>query len=246
MWCEPGFEGDICNIVCPYGFYGLKCEERCSGHCKDNQACNHTNGVCDKGCFEGWTGEHCDKECPLGTYGTGCVYNCNEHCLYDMTCNRTTGRCDAGCKQGYTGEHCDKECRPGAYGPGCIHDCSGHCLYDVTCNRTTGRCDQGCESGYSGMLCETASLQRDGLNENCKESSYIAGLLALVVIIIILVATFLVFLRRYFKLVKEMRSLQYSTITRISPQSETDAKDGHQYQELRIEENSYHNLTLRN
>lgn len=96
------------------------------------------------------------------------------------------------------------------------------------------------------MLCETASLHMDGLNDNCKESSYIAGLSFLVVMIIILVAIILVFIRRYNKLVKEMHSLEYSAITKISPQLETDAKEGHQYQELRIEENSYHNLTLRN
>lgn len=86
----------------------------------------------------------------------------------------------------------------------------------------------------------------DELNDNCKESSYIAGLSFLAVIIIVLVATILVFIRRYYELVEEMRSLQYSAITRISPQLETDAKEGHQYQELRIEDNSYHNLTLRN
>lgn len=40
--------------------------------------------------------------------------------------------------------------------------------------------------------------------------------------------------------------MQYSAITRITPQLETDAKEGQQYQELRIEENSYHNLTLQN
>lgn len=40
--------------------------------------------------------------------------------------------------------------------------------------------------------------------------------------------------------------MQYSAITRISPQMENDAKEGHHYQELRIEENSYHNFTLRN
>lgn len=138
------------------------------------------------------------------------------------------------------------ECGRGTYGLGCIHNCSGHCLNNGTCNRTTGRCDQGCESGYSGMLCKTADLQIDELNDNCKESSFIAGLSFLAVIVIVFVATILIFIRRYYKLIEEMRSLQYSAITRISPQMENDAREGHQYQELRIEENPYHNLTLRN
>lgn len=45
------------------------------------------------------------------------------------------------------------------------------------------------------FLILTASLHMDGLNDNCKESSYIAGLSFLVVMIIILVAIILVFIR---------------------------------------------------
>lgn len=46
---------------CPPGYYGLECESYCTGHCKDNERCNHTNGLCDNGCYDGWTGENCTE-----------------------------------------------------------------------------------------------------------------------------------------------------------------------------------------
>lgn len=239
---------ELCDVTVTgcvnLGVYGNNCDIQCPGSCPENR-CHIANGACFH-CAAGWVGSFCNTECPSGTYGGGCAQNCTGHCINDVTCNRYTGRCDQGCKPGYIGKLCEKECDKGKYGLGCIHNCSSHCLNDVTCNKTTGICDHGCEVGYSGMLCETANLQLDGLNDNCKESSYIAGLSFLVVTAAILVTTILVFIRRYYKLVEEMRSMQYSAITRITPQLETDAKEGHQYQELRIEENSYHNLTLRN
>lgn len=47
------------------------------------------------------------------------------------------------------------------------------------------------------------------------------------------------------KLVRKMRTLPYAKITRTSQQPGTDTKEEHQYQELRIAEQAYHNLIIR-
>ncbi|XP_052686889.1 multiple epidermal growth factor-like domains protein 10 [Crassostrea angulata] len=153
--CTPGWLGPHCDKACPAGYYGLKCESKCVGHCKDSKTCNHTNGLCNNGCDDGWTGLNCTKECPSKTYGPDCVHNCSGQCLRDVACNITTGKCDTGCDFGYTGEFCETECPFGTYGPDCVHNCSGNCLGAVACNRTTGTCDTGCDFGYTGELCET-------------------------------------------------------------------------------------------
>lgn len=46
---------------CSPGYYGLECESKCTGHCKDNEPCNHINGLCDNGCYDGWTGKNCTE-----------------------------------------------------------------------------------------------------------------------------------------------------------------------------------------
>lgn len=43
-----------------------------------------------------------------------------------------------------------------------------------------------------------------------------------------------------------MRSLQYASITRISLQPVTNDKDNQYYEELRVSENSYNNIDLKN
>lgn len=48
-------------IVCSSGYYGLRCITQCTGHCKDNEPCNHINGTCNSGCLDGWIGVNCYK-----------------------------------------------------------------------------------------------------------------------------------------------------------------------------------------
>lgn len=126
-----------------------------------------------------------------------------------------------------------QECLLGTYGQGCLNTCSGHCLNSATCNRTTGSCDQGCQAGYKGKLCEEASAHTNEVNDYCNASFYIAGLSFLIFIIIVLVLVLLLFIRKYFTLVKEMRTLSYAKITRTSQQPGADNEE-HHYQELRI------------
>lgn len=46
---------------CPPWHYGLECRSNCVGHCKDNEPCNHINGLCDNGCNDGWTEKNCSE-----------------------------------------------------------------------------------------------------------------------------------------------------------------------------------------
>nr|XP_034311855.1 multiple epidermal growth factor-like domains protein 10 isoform X1 [Crassostrea gigas] len=168
--CAPGWMGDFCKSKCLFGYYGSKCVQKCVGHCKENEPCNHINGTCDNGCLDGWIGVNCDKPCLPGKYGSRCLYNCTGNCLNDETCNITTGECHSGCKTGYKGGICDKECSPGTYGQGCLNNCSGHCLNDAACTITTGSCDLGCQAGYIGKLCEkecSPGTYGQGCSNNC-------------------------------------------------------------------------------
>lgn len=50
-----------CMLVCTDGWYGVNCNQQCSGHCRDDTTCNHVTGQCEKGCDKGWSGSLCDK-----------------------------------------------------------------------------------------------------------------------------------------------------------------------------------------
>lgn len=184
-------------------------------------------------------------ECPLGTYGPYCAYKCSGHCLGSVACNRTTGNCDTGCDFGYTGEICKTGCEIGTFGKGCNNQCSGHCLDNVTCNSRTGHCDSGCASGYIKPFCNLTDLESNAFSDNCNEPSYIAGLSVLVIISIALGSVCLFFIWKYYRLVKKVRSLQYTSIMRTSTQN-NNANNCLQYEELRISENGYLNINLRN
>lgn len=62
------------NKACPAGYYGLQCESKCVGHCKDSETCNHISGLCDNGCGDGWTGSNCTKGCPIIHVNKECVW----------------------------------------------------------------------------------------------------------------------------------------------------------------------------
>lgn len=62
----------------------------------------------------------------------------------------------------------------------------------------------------------------------------------------LLYAYYDLYFRRYNKLVKEMLSLQYATITITPPQQNNNSNNEQHYQEQCIAETAYHNLSFRN
>lgn len=50
----------------------MACRERCSGHCTNNESCDHVSGQCTRGCQDGYLGIYCNN-CELLGYA-GLVY----------------------------------------------------------------------------------------------------------------------------------------------------------------------------
>lgn len=46
---------------CPNGQFGMDCRKSCSGHCINNESCDHVSGVCPSGCHDGYTGIYCNN-----------------------------------------------------------------------------------------------------------------------------------------------------------------------------------------
>uniref|UniRef100_A0A8W8NIG6 Multiple epidermal growth factor-like domains 10 n=1 Tax=Magallana gigas TaxID=29159 RepID=A0A8W8NIG6_MAGGI len=59
--CKPGLTGLDCKLKCREGWYGMNCTKLCVGHCRDDAACNHVTGFCDRGCAAGWKGDLCGE-----------------------------------------------------------------------------------------------------------------------------------------------------------------------------------------
>lgn len=51
----------IYNLECLPGYFGVDCRESCSGHCINDESCNHISGHCSSGCQDGYFGEMCNK-----------------------------------------------------------------------------------------------------------------------------------------------------------------------------------------
>ena len=95
----------------------LSPELRC-GHCKDNQNCSVTDGVC-AACEPGWNGTRCDQPCSFGYYGDGCEKTC-PRCRTNESCDPKTGTCS--------------RCDPGWAGPRCVYMSSNMmiCCFSLT------------------------------------------------------------------------------------------------------------------
>lgn len=115
------------NSGCKAGFYGINCSNLCSGHCENNDPCDHVNGVCPGGCRDGYTGVRCNScktpdffsriivytsyslylitmltflwiiACKAGSYGKNCSFQCSPNC--NATCEPIDGSCE-DCKEG--------------------------------------------------------------------------------------------------------------------------------------------------
>lgn len=51
----------LLNSGCKAGFYGLNCSNLCSGHCENNDPCDHVSGLCPGGCQNGYIGARCNS-----------------------------------------------------------------------------------------------------------------------------------------------------------------------------------------
>ncbi|XP_033103832.1 uncharacterized protein LOC117106558 [Anneissia japonica] len=161
--CPPGFEGDNCEKVCGFNYWGRDCTLRCSSEnpgCPGMLFCPPDPLGCL--CMSGYGDLDCRRDCDTrttGKYGPGCLLDC--HC--DATeCQRTEG-CNqaANCHAGYTGTRClerdqNVECPDGVYDPQCTKVC--HCRNSSKCDRNTGSCPAGdvCEDGWAGVGCQQA------------------------------------------------------------------------------------------
>lgn len=50
----------ICT-ECLQGYFGIGCSGKCSGHCINNEPCDHVSGECTSGCQDGFVGTFCNK-----------------------------------------------------------------------------------------------------------------------------------------------------------------------------------------
>lgn len=117
---------------CDSNNFGLDCRERCSGHCKNNEPCDHVSGDCSNGCQDGYHGARCFNckkliittkvmckmlnrlffsklhllilACTAGYYGKNCSFSCPPSC--NWTCKHIDGKC-SDCEAGRE-SHCSK------------------------------------------------------------------------------------------------------------------------------------------
>lgn len=123
------------DIECTPGYFGRDCQERCSGHCKNNESCDHVIGVCPGGCQDGYMDEYCNS-CKKPTTifkNIICALNVYSYVIIKL---RIFTQCIflliIACKA----EH---------YGINCTFHCSSKC--NGTCNHLNGSCED-CEEGW--------------------------------------------------------------------------------------------------
>ncbi|CAC5385841.1 unnamed protein product [Mytilus coruscus] len=145
---------ELCEIEiggCPYGKYGVNCDNNCSENCAG--PCDLKTGNCLFGCLDGWTGNQCKQACNAGSFGGQCLRTCSVNCL-SSPCYYVTGECKGGCLKGWKGTNCTEECENGKFGFSCLESCDG-CLAK-SCNPVTGVCKDTstCNPGYVyGQYC---------------------------------------------------------------------------------------------
>ncbi|XP_071117999.1 scavenger receptor class F member 1-like [Haliotis cracherodii] len=133
-----------CLENCQGGWWGKKCENKCSGGCEDN-SCYFWDGSCARGCRNGWAGDSCDTRCPGGCHGDTCE-------------QYGSHKCTQGCKHGVHGHHCNKQCNR--------HCRDQDCFYDHSMKSTV--CRQGCVDGWMSLDCK---LKCPGNCEACSQET---------------------------------------------------------------------------
>ncbi|KAK9746472.1 Laminin EGF domain [Popillia japonica] len=143
-WCDNGWDGEFCTEkVCPEGYYGKDCEQKCRCQMDTTKSCDRETGACT--CHPGWIGDFCREACPNMSFGIGC----NKSCICEdgnvKGCNPVTGECK--CERGWTGYACNRPCS-------CVNgycDNHGNCICDAGWQGRT--CNRECDAGYFGEGC---------------------------------------------------------------------------------------------
>ena len=145
---------------CNDGFYGDKCQNSCSTHCKSH-ACNKTNGICP-GCKDGF-------------YGDMCHIPCDSNC---KACQQANGVCTE-CNFGFYGYQCNDKCSSGCKTAKCVKS-DGWCECKARHNQIEGTqclsCPQNClNSCNQNLYCDSCKVGYFGDNcnkpcsSNCKD-----------------------------------------------------------------------------
>ncbi|XP_067677723.1 scavenger receptor class F member 1-like [Haliotis asinina] len=148
-----------CLENCVDGWWGKKCENRCSDGCEDN-SCYFWDGSCARGCRDGWAGESCDTRCPGGCHGDTCerygTHNCTQGCKHGVHGHRCEKQCNRHCRDqdcfydhGMKSTVCSQGCVDGWMSLDCKMKCHGNC---EACSQETGECSR-CKQGYWGSDC---------------------------------------------------------------------------------------------
>lgn len=97
--CPSFAAGRYCEVFCPHGNTGERCEQKID-------FCQSNNSVCFNGgtCLSTQAGAVCN--CPPTQYGERCEMNCSDNnCANDGTCSPTLGVCQCG--DGFDGPQCE-------------------------------------------------------------------------------------------------------------------------------------------
>ncbi|XP_052690489.1 uncharacterized protein LOC128168312 [Crassostrea angulata] len=133
----------ICQSSCSHGWYGEKCDRKCSSNC-ETSFCDSVLGCTY--CLSGHRGPDCEL-CERNTFGKNCSLTC-----------KNCQDCDPvlGCK----------ECISGFHGLDCNLSCPQGCR-NQKCDRISEHCRNGCNDGFWGETCETSCKDTCGGNKTC-------------------------------------------------------------------------------
>uniref|UniRef100_A0A8W8KI76 Receptor-type tyrosine-protein phosphatase T n=1 Tax=Magallana gigas TaxID=29159 RepID=A0A8W8KI76_MAGGI len=152
-------ETGICD-VCPAGYFGKSCTQRCSEWCDSSNICDQITGQC--------------QNCIAGRYGPNCLEQCRIQCV-NSTCfsNQT---CAHGCEDGWFGAQCDNKCNAAVLNcvqcylmdnaPVCTHCADRWYLMETNCIKCPENCSL-CVSSEECLECKNNFYYGKTCNLTC-------------------------------------------------------------------------------
>lgn len=129
---------------CPWGFYGLDCQEKCL--CLNGGSCNHISGECS--CPAGWIGPFCNLS-ELQLHHTKLPNDEMPPQCHGPDHSSDTFDQQSSCRGNDIVVPLLAACPSGSYGEGCNQTCS--CRNAGICHPASGQC--ACASGWTGPSC---------------------------------------------------------------------------------------------